>query len=769
MSYLLDSLPISSSAGSSGEPARAPAPRAGCRRRPSNKTPRLSTSISASALSLEAFVTTATFEDVETLPKTTIKPLILRSTTSSSTTTTLASIGSSPRYDQPESRAASKPQASSDGSTETATTNLPVTIKVRSSNGNKGKTTGRPYFVPADPIATSSNPIPSKPPRKQSTSTASHASAKATLQAIDTKRPPVPNLHRSSCNILMHDLVALISDLRSIAATIDNPTMSTDENSCPTPMATNHESFDPVSSAGVKVVSSPSRLRSRTQPMPRPLSVQALSSTPLRSSPKPIGLVAHDDKLTYSINSLRGPAKSMTTMLTEKKKRYDNVSRSTSRDKKPSRKRETPIAHGFAGEPIEYRSMQELLEASGFKDTRVVTPVSKPKQANQIPDSSLGMPIPGPFPFLTSHSQGNNASPTLVEGLSAPSSQYFGSPSSLHPPLSKGHKLSMLSLRGLFSLWKAEDEAISSTSSQTHPEDRIRRQGPHSNAADSIEEGDPVQHCEYSTLFIERKAQFLVKTQAWVDEVAREAAALSISPAMLRASLQPKSFASIVAQEEKEEEGRGNEVLHALGSDLEIRKEALMSSRHEGLVMSPSASNHYQSFGVAALGMEGAKARNHCLDIEAQLRDATTSEDEDLAFVGDRLPRLQHDDVRVVSERDDESTHPTPRRPQQIAQVCPVPLGSNPTEPPTSLWASLRTKASNAMLSLYTPAEPPLFEGGKAAEEARRSGAPKAIRKAVSTSALQPVLSTGMRLEGFDEGFDWDRARRSIQAVQRGP
>ncbi|SCZ96890.1 BZ3500_MvSof-1268-A1-R1_Chr4-1g06823 [Microbotryum saponariae] len=759
MSYLLDSLPISSSAGSSGEPARAPAPRAGRRRRSSNKTRRLPTSTSESALSLEAYVTKLTFEDVETLPKTNnkIKPFILKSTTSSSTTTTLASIGSSPRCDQPKSRAASKPQASLDGRIETATTNLPVTIKVRSSNGNKGKTPGRPFFVPADPFATSSNPIPSKPPRKRSTSTASHASAKATLQAIDTKRPPVPSLHRSSCNISMHDLVASISDLKSIAATIDTPMTSTDENSGPTPTAAYHESFAHVSSAVVKVVSSPSRLRSRTQPMRRPLSVQALSSTPLRSSPKPIRRVAHDDDLTYSINSLRGPAKSMT---------YDNVSRSTSRDKKPSRRREMPIALGFAGEPMEYRSMQELLEASGFKDTRVVTPVSKPKQANQIPDSSLGMPIPGPFPFSTSHLQGNNTSSTLVEGLLAPSSQYFSSPSSLHPPLSKGHKLSMLSLRGLFSLWKAEDEAIPSTSPQAHPEDRIPRQGAHSNAADSIEEADLIQHCEHSTLFIERKAQFLLKTQAWVDEVAREAAALSISPAMLRASLQPKSFASIVAQEEKEEQGRGIEALHALGSDLEIRKGSLMSSRHEGLVMSPS-SNHYQSFGVAALGMEGAEARNQWLDIEAQLRDATTFEDEDLAFVGDHLPRLQYDDV--VSERDGESTHHTPRRPRQIAQVCPVPLGSNPTEPPTSLWATLRTKASNAMLSLYTPAAPPLPEGGKAAEEARRSGAPKAIRKAVSTSALKPVLSTGMCLEGFDKGFDWDRARRSIQAVQRGP
>ncbi|SCV69392.1 BQ2448_2412 [Microbotryum intermedium] len=761
MSYLLDPLPISSNTPSSDQ-SFAPTPRAGYQRRSSNKTTtterRLPTSTSESALLIKALVTETTLDDVEALPKihNKIKPFILRSTTSSSTTTTLGSIGSPPRCDQPNLKTMAKDRASLDGATESATTNHPVTTKIKSSNNNKGKFTGRPYFVPADPSETSSNAVPPKQPRKRSTSTASHASAKAILQAIDLQRPPAPNLPYSTCAISMHDLVASIGDLKSIAATIDDP---------------DEREFLPDSNI---LVPSPNRRRLPTKPLRRPLSVQALSSAPLRSAPKPIVVIAQDDDLTSSINSLRGPAKSMTTVMIEKKKRYDNISRSTSRDKKPLRRRESPIAQGFAGEPMEYRSMQEMLEASGFKDTRVVSPVSKPKQANQTPDPSLGMPIPGPFSSSTSHSRGNNASPTLVEGLSAPSSQCFGSPSSLHPPLSKEHKASMLSLRGLFSLWKAEDEDLPSTPPLPFPGDRIPHHEAHSIAADSIEEADVLQQQEDPTLFKQRKAQFLIKTQAWVDEVAREAATLSISPAMLRASLQPKSFASIIAQEKEGDRGQEHSTMmtiQVLGGDSNRGEGSRMTKSHDGLVMSTS-SNHYQSFGVAALGIEGAETTNQWLDIEAQVRDATIVDDEDPVFLGDRLPRLQYDDV--VSEVDGESINGTVpqtfRHQRRIAQFYAVPPGSkNPNVFPPSIWRTLKAKASKAMLSLYTPPEPTFPIGGKAAEEARRSGAPKAIRKAVSTSALKPVLSTGMSLEGFDEGFDWDKARKRIQAVQRWP
>ncbi|KAK4052749.1 hypothetical protein OIV83_002036 [Microbotryomycetes sp. JL201] len=179
-----------------------------------------------------------------------------------------------------------------------------------------------------------------------------------------------------------------------------------------------------------------------------------------------------------------------------RKGRYGDLARPKSFDSRP---RSQQI------QDEEYSSMQEMLESSGFADVRVITPQApiRSTRLGQLPSTAIAIEPPS-----TALAQALPSS--IANSHHFSDTNCFGSPSSLAPPLSMQHKASMLSLRGLISLWRTEE------------------------SADEAPEADEEQHEPPSADFDmspDRKRELISNMQLWADQVSREVATLSTSPA----------------------------------------------------------------------------------------------------------------------------------------------------------------------------------------------------------------------------------------------
>ncbi|KAK4057457.1 hypothetical protein OIO90_001526 [Microbotryomycetes sp. JL221] len=159
----------------------------------------------------------------------------------------------------------------------------------------------------------------------------------------------------------------------------------------------------------------------------------------------------------------------------------------------------------------EYTSMQEMLESSGFADVRVITPQA-PVRTSKAPLTTATA-----IPAAQSSGLSHPLATSLAESHHFSDTNCFGSPSSLAPPLSMQHKASMLSLRGLFSLWRADEEGEVPEADEDAP-----------NSAEADLTDLPTDD-----MTPERRNSMMLQMQQWADTVSREVATLSASPAIV--------------------------------------------------------------------------------------------------------------------------------------------------------------------------------------------------------------------------------------------
>ncbi|ORY88287.1 hypothetical protein BCR35DRAFT_301817 [Leucosporidium creatinivorum] len=653
-----------------------------------------------------------------------IKPFILRSTSPANARARAQSPPAGPGL----SRAASVPAFNSKPKPAAGAAIPPLPTK-----STKSRRSDRPTFVPGDPSSSSkpsgrANNKPSRwstaedpqRPRRSSIILAPQTKLQAVEQRkIEMKRASVlARRHAegggtpSSVEKGKRWLASLAGggsaekEGKSAAATLQQARrkaslgdMTNGRRSAPSPPAieSSSPSDDLYSSSASSATIMPHghSLRAPRSPTKR-RSVNDLTTPPRQTSASP----------------LRAPGGSTERL---RKDRYAALSRSKSAERPATTAR---------GEEA-YSSMQEMLEHSGFADVRVITPTSTLRVA---PPTSAAIPIPGltlPAPQPQPHPLAEHSS-SLSSSLAFSDSNAYGSPSSLAPPLSLAHKTSMLSLRGLFSLWKADAAAVGDVAAAPQGD------GTEQNDEEGSEAGSD------DTITLERKRRFVAHTQQWVDQVSREVATLSASPATL---LHQSSSPSLAAYPPRQATPRKSSAPSPAAvteqsalresSDRRRSKQALKTLRHvvsdSDLASSvndtperPSISaSGYQSFALGGLALGG------------------------LSFPGaggEEESRKEYDDVSSASE--DEGSPHHQRRHHRQASRPPPPPNFDPNSlapPPPSFWGSLRTRASEALLGSSPTASQP--QAPQELDDSVRRPRPLVIVKKKS-AALRPVLST---------------------------
>lgn len=367
-----------------------------------------------------------------------------------------------------------------------------------------------------------------------------------------------------------------------------------------------------------------------------------------------------------------------------------------------------------------------MLEHSGFADVRVITPTStlrvSPPTSAAIPIPGLALPAaPQPHP-LAEHSTSATSSLTFSD------SNAYGSPSSLAPPLSLAHKTSMLSLRGLFSLWKADAAAVGDVAT-----------APLGDEVEQLDDGASEAGSDDTIITLERKRRFVAHTQQWVDQVSREVATLAASPATLlhqSASLSnaaypprpdtprkssapsPAAVNEQSALRESSDRRRSNQALKTLRHVVSDSDLACSTPERPSMT-----SSGYQSFALGGLALGG------------------------LGFPGaggEEEPRREYDDVSSASEDEGSPHHQRQRQHHRQASrpiQPPPPPGFDPNSlgPPLSFWGALRTRASEALLGSGSNPSQPL--AAQETDDSVRRPRPLVIVKKKS-AALRPILST---------------------------
>lgn len=407
----------------------------------------------------------------------------------------------------------------------------------------------------------------------------------------------------------------------------------------------------------------------------------------------------------------------------------------------------------------------QMLETSGFADVRVITPTSSLRVAPPLPSSTAAsaIPIPGlslslPSVQATHHQHplaqaqappDTSASLLTSSSLAFSDSNAFGSPSSLAPPLSLAHKTSMLSLRGLFSLWKA-DAAVVGEVGQSPAPDQEEGEG-------SEEEGD-----SDDTIRVEQKERFVRHTREWAERVSREVASLEAPKGgrLMHQASSPALVASVEREEvaaypPKPSPPRSTRKSSApdVNADKRGRRRSL---RH--VVSSPALASHaspstfesgYQSFalsglalGLGGLGFPGA-----------------SGETDD----GAPEARWEYDDVSSNTSSSPQATRaqprpsPTPTAGGLLAPPPPPHLHTAASTP--SFWGALRTRASEAILGASGPSKTTAAGPDDSEDEVRRPP-PRVIVKASSSVALRPVLSVGLQT------MDWEQVVRPKKSMR---
>ena len=390
-----------------------------------------------------------------------------------------------------------------------------------------------------------------------------------------------------------------------------------------------------------------------------------------------------------------------------------------------------------------------MLESSGFADVRVVTPTSAvrvaPTNTSAVPIAGLALPAAKPHPLATQ-------STSLASSVTFSDTNAFGSPSSLAPPLSLAHKTSMLSLRGLFSLWKA-DAAIAGEIAAAPGGD--------------AEEETLSETGSDDTITLERKRQFVAHTQQWVDHVSREVATLSApTHTLLHQSSSPhlssypprpptprKSSApdpelndhTVLRDPSPRRAGqRALKTLRHVVSDPELAPTHSTTVENRDDIVPESG---YQSFALGGLALAfGGKAG--------------------FPGAGDDEIRREYDDVSSEDERSSTGRRrsrvpppPSALPTNQRSTLAPPSAHQHTLKPQTSFWNTLKNKASEALMGQYG-AQPSRAGGNDSDDEVRRPH-PLLLRKACSSVALNPVVTV--------QEPDWEQVVRPKKSTRALP
>lgn len=354
-----------------------------------------------------------------------------------------------------------------------------------------------------------------------------------------------------------------------------------------------------------------------------------------------------------------------------------------------------------------------MLESSGFTDTRVVTPTSTVR-TRVIPTTAMPIPLGLPHPLASSF----HNSPTLTL------SDTFGSPSSLHPPLSSRHKASMLSLRGLFSLWRSEETPHTVDDSAIPPLD------------DGDQESDAGSD---DTITHERKARFISHTQSWVDQVAREIP--NIAPTPISFPPHPTTISISPPHITPRKSSAPTTATHRVSPTTsnhtkQPSQHALRTLRH---VASDPSMHHAQ--------------RGNSISFITQLTGGgnTGYQSFSVGFDGADGQRREYDDVD--SQSDGSSMLLGTSLPTTVATTTAAGSAGLSSYWPDLSIATLRHRASQ-VLGIGGGTSPVATEEG---EEVVLDARPQVIRKAVSSVALRPHLTSPL-----DEvKFDWEELERT--------